>query len=81
MPFPHPNCAKCKKPVDKVEWYDDLFRRAYSIRVFCHGETECFVVDEWFFVLSGNPGDYSIKEVFTQESISGPVLVERLGVK
>ena len=33
-------CAKCDKPVEKLEWWDDLETDARVLRVYCHGETD-----------------------------------------
>jgi hypothetical protein len=33
-------CAVCSRPVDRIEWFDDLIKRDRIIRVFCHGETD-----------------------------------------
>jgi hypothetical protein len=35
-----PQCAVCRKPVDKVESMDDPLRRSRRFRVSCHGEAE-----------------------------------------
>jgi hypothetical protein len=33
-------CAKCKKPVDRLERDYNFLRRATVFRAYCHGETE-----------------------------------------
>lgn len=38
-------CAKCNKPVDKLEWWTDHYTDDRHIRVTCHGETDEMVLD------------------------------------
>ena len=33
-------CAKCSKPVDKTEWWDERGTDERVFRVYCHGETD-----------------------------------------
>jgi hypothetical protein len=33
-------CAKCNKPVDKLEWFTDWMTDQTVIRVYCHGTYE-----------------------------------------
>ena len=33
-------CAKCNKPVDKLEWFTDWMTDETTIRVYCHGAHE-----------------------------------------
>lgn len=33
-------CAKCSKPVEKIEWWDDTISGGVVLRVYCHGETD-----------------------------------------
>lgn len=39
-------CDVCQKPVDRVEVSFDIFRRAYLITVFCHGERDKMQIPE-----------------------------------
>ena len=32
--------AKCKAPVQKIEWWEDQMRRSMRYRVYCHGDTD-----------------------------------------
>ncbi len=44
MHIPVVNCAQCKRRVLRFEWSVDLEKRAYEIRVECHGEREkCYL--------------------------------------
>ena len=36
----YPTCARCQKPVDKVETFKDETRLVFLVTAFCHGDTE-----------------------------------------
>lgn len=42
-----PQCAVCRKPVDKVEAMDDPLRRSRRFRLSCHGEVEEGELPDW----------------------------------
>ena len=39
-PFPHPQCAKCGKKVDTIEWMSDSDDLKQKVTVYCHGASE-----------------------------------------
>ena len=40
---PRITCAKCRKPVDRIEWYDDISTRV--IHAYCHGDVDTMTLD------------------------------------
>ena len=42
-------CAKCHKPVDRVESAIDPWTGGYAFTAFCHGQTDCCVIDRQTF--------------------------------
>ena len=43
-------CAKCHKPVDRLETGIDPWSGGYAFTAFCHGESETCVIDRREFV-------------------------------
>lgn len=46
-------CAACRRPVDRVEWWDSMTDRVRVIQVSCHGETDRMeMTDDFLFALT-----------------------------
>ena len=37
---PHPTCAQCLRPVERIEWFDSPDRAAIEVRAHCNGQIE-----------------------------------------
>lgn len=42
-----PICAVCNKPVERMEHREDNFRATLIYTVYCHGEEESGIVDQF----------------------------------
>lgn len=40
-------CAKCKKPVERIEHYHDPATMTTKIRVYCHGDIDNGEIDDF----------------------------------
>lgn len=40
-----PRCARCQKPVERIDWWGDDYGHRTRYRVFCHGVEETFARD------------------------------------
>ena len=49
-----PMCAICGKTVDKMTLYDDFNAHRKTFTVFCHGDRQESVLEDWMVVNSTN---------------------------
>lgn len=40
---PRITCAKCRRLVDRIEWYDDMLNRI--VHAYCHGDVDTMAID------------------------------------
>lgn len=42
-------CAVCHRQVDRVEWWHDIFRDTFHIKVRCHGQEDAMEIKAEFY--------------------------------
>lgn len=73
LDFLKPDCARCGRPVDRMEVDRDLSTDRLTFMVRCHGETARFVVDAEFLLA----GPVSMEPVFQEQpKLASPALPE-----
>lgn len=70
-----PMCAKCNKPVDRIEYQALDYSFATKFRVYCHGEVEEFVLSRYAMVTGEEIKDY---RAFTDEGIKELKRIEEI---
>lgn len=43
-------CARCNKPVERIELYENIRQRTLEIKVWCHGEEDTCTITEHFMI-------------------------------
>ncbi len=61
-----PWCDKCKKPVDRLQWYKSLTSIERVYKAFCHGEEETTHIS-YRLLLSLEVGDIQMGVAFQSE--------------